>query len=282
MIKYDYEKIDESEFLRGKRKMEQIQSNFNGQLLSRDKIKIIALLSMLLDHIGAFIIYPMYVNACMVNGVEMMGELVPNNARIIYLIYMVCRIIGRLAFPIFSFMIVEGFLHTHNLRKYLCRLFLFAIISEIPYDLANTGTVLEISKQNVLWTFIIAIIMMWTLERIRTKIESNVKYILLTIIVISISALFAIFSDGGIGGILLIASMYLFHKKKTCYWIGCVLSLCVMSLQFMWIQLFAAVALILLEVYNGKKGKDYKYLFYIFYPAHLLILWFVSYIGFIG
>lgn len=281
MIKYDYEKIDESEFLRGK-KMEQIQSNFNGQLLSRDKIKIIALLSMLLDHIGAFIIYPMYVNACMVNGVEMMGELVPNNARIIYLIYMVCRIIGRLAFPIFSFMIVEGFLHTHNLRKYLCRLFLFAIISEIPYDLANTGTVLEISKQNVLWTFIIAIIMMWTLERIRTKIESNVKYILLTIIVISISALFAIFSDGGIGGILLIASMYLFHKKKTCYWIGCVLSLCVMSLQFMWIQLFAAVALILLEVYNGKKGKDYKYLFYIFYPAHLLILWFVSYIGFIG
>lgn len=262
--------------------MEQIQSNFNGQLLSRDKIKIIALLSMLLDHIGAFIIYPMYVNACMVNGVEMMGELVPNNARIIYLIYMVCRIIGRLAFPIFSFMIVEGFLHTHNLRKYLCRLFLFAIISEIPYDLANTGTVLEISKQNVLWTFIIAIIMMWTLERIRTKIESNVKYILLTIIVISISALFAIFSDGGIGGILLIASMYLFHKKKTCYWIGCVLSLCVMSLQFMWIQLFAAVALILLEIYNGKKGKDYKYLFYIFYPAHLLILWFVSYIGFIG
>ena len=168
------------------------------------------------------------------------------------------------------------------MRKYLCRLFLFAIISEIPYDLANTGTVLEISKQNVLWTFIIAIIMMWTLERIRTIIESNVKYILLTIIVISISALFAIFSDGGIGGILLIASMYLFHKKKTCYWIGCVLSLCVMSLQFMWIQLFAAVALILLEVYNGKKGKDYKYLFYIFYPAHLLILWFVSYIGFIG
>ena len=151
--------------------MEQIQSNFNGQLLSRDKIKIIALLSMLLDHIGAFIIYPMYVNACIVNGVEMMGELVPNKARIIYLIYMVCRIIGRLAFPIFSFMIVEGFLHTHNLRKYLCRLFLFAIISEIPYDLANTGTVLEISKQNVLWTFIIAIIMMWTLERIRTKIE---------------------------------------------------------------------------------------------------------------
>lgn len=77
---------------------------------------MIALLSMLIDHIGSLIVYPIYRDACWVDGIHMLGGSVPDKAKNIYLIYMIFCTIGRLAYPIFAYMIVEGFLHTKDLR----------------------------------------------------------------------------------------------------------------------------------------------------------------------
>lgn len=205
-----------------------------------------------------------------------MCDLIPNEAKRLYYIYLLLRIIGRLAFPIFTFFIVEGFLHTHNLKKYLFRVVVFAFIAEIPYDLANTKNFFEPFNQNVLWTFAISIVMMWILKKYVSKNENNKARIILTIITVGVAALCAFLSDGGVGGILLIASMYLFKEKKSSYWIGWMVSLFIMTFQFMWIQLFAVVALILLETYDGEKAKGLKYLFYLCYPVHFLILWFIA------
>ena len=249
-----------------------LRGNLMIKSLSGNTLKTIALISMLLDHIGTVIIYPMYVNACFVDGVNMLGELAPDGAKKLYLIYILLRIIGRLAFPIFAFMITEGFSRTHNLKKYFGRLFLFAVISEIPYNLANGGNVLYLDSQNVLWTFLVALIMLWAIKKYAYKPANKIMNIIITAIIVCIAALATILSDGGFGGILLIASMYLFKKDKKKYWIGCIVSSLIMVRQFMWIQLFAFVALILIKMYDGKRGRGNKYLFYLSYPVHFLLL----------
>lgn len=75
--------------------------------------------------------------------------------------------VGRIAFPIFAFMIAEGFLRTSNVKKYLLRLFIFAIVSEIPFNLMMGGNVKGLGHQNVLWTFIIAILLILLCESIK-------------------------------------------------------------------------------------------------------------------
>lgn len=245
--------------------------------LDRNALKTTAMVSMLLDHIGMIIVYPMYLNTCMVGGVAMMGELVPDEAKGLYMLYTLLRIIGRLAFPIFAFMITEGFIHTHDLKKYILRLVLFAVISEIPYNLATGRSFFYPYSQNVLWTFIIAVIMMWAAEKYVLKIENRAKRIFSSLLIVAAAAFASILSDGGSSGMLLIASMYFFKNDKRKYWIGCAASIIIMSWQFMSIQVFALPALALIEMYNGEKGKGSRYLFYIFYPAHLLILSLISY-----
>lgn len=86
--------------------------------------------------------------------------------------------IGRVAFPIFAFMIVEGFYHTSNFRRYLCRMLIFAVISEVPFDLVSGGTMLYLFHQNVLWTFLIGLLLIALIDKVRKKgiykyIEAN-------------------------------------------------------------------------------------------------------------
>ena len=75
--------------------------------------------------------------------------------------------IGRIAFPIFAFMIVEGFYHTSNFRRYLCRMLIFAVISEVPFDLVSGDSVLYLFHQNVLWTFLIGLLLIALIDKVR-------------------------------------------------------------------------------------------------------------------
>lgn len=100
--------------------------------LNSFQLKCIAVITMIIDHTGAV--------------------LFPDN--------MTLRYIGRIAFPIFCFLLVEGFFHTRDVRKYMLRLGMFAVISEIPYDLAFRDTVIEFEHQNVFFTLFIGVVMM--------------------------------------------------------------------------------------------------------------------------
>lgn len=239
-----------------------------------NQLKLIAIVAMLIDHIASSIVWQVYLDATIVDGVYMMGDLVPERAKQLHLIYTIMRIIGRLTFPIFAFMLVEGFLHTNNLKRYMKRLLIFAIISEIPYDIASSYSLVSLSGQNVIWTFLIGIISLYFIK----KFENHEKRGALTIATILLGELatFTIQSSYYLGGILLISILYIFRNKPIYKTIGVIGVFTFMSLIFMPVQIFALVAFVFLKFYNGRLGKGNKYLFYVFYPAHLLILGIIS------
>ncbi len=114
--------------------------NLKNIRLSGSDLKIIAVIAMFLDHLAATVLV-----RCLVTGVFW-------DQAAWYEVYQVMRNIGRVAFPIYCFLLVEGFIHTSDRRKYALRLFLFALISEIPFDLAFNAQVLEFGYQNVFFT----------------------------------------------------------------------------------------------------------------------------------
>lgn len=198
-------------------------------------LKLIAMTSMILDHIGA-ILFP-----------EMWG----------------LRIIGRLAFPIYCFLLTEGFVHTHDQSSYLKRLFIFALISEIPYNLAFSDQIFDFGRQNVFFTLFLGLGMLMMLSKCADRIEKGA----VVLIVAMIAEL--LHTDYGYVGILFILCFYLAKEKPL---EGNLLACGCNFLGGIWIQFFGILSTIPILMYNGKKGKSVKYLFYIFYPAHLLIL----------
>lgn len=203
--------------------------------LTTFQLKIIAIVSMLIDHTGA-ILYP--------------GE-------------HVFRYVGRLAFPIFCFLLVEGFVHTRNVWKYMGRLGIFAVISEIPYDLAFHESFWAPEKQNVFFTLFIGLGMLWILKNERENV------IRIGVIILAMWAADFLGTDYGFRGILLIAVFWMAREHKL---IGSILAA---GWNFLWqnhLQYAGALAVVPIAAYNGQKGRSMKYFFYLFYPVHLLIL----------
>ncbi|MBR3601490.1 MAG: conjugal transfer protein TraX [Lachnospiraceae bacterium] len=225
--------------------------------LSGSTLKIIALIIMLIDHIGAVIV----VRTMSTPGFDhdFWNSL-----------YWPLRYIGRLAFPIFCFLLVEGFCHTSDVKKYFFRMVLFALISEIPFDLAVTGNWVDFWFQNVFWELSVGILAMMALEHIEKKEFTYVLQVVLRLTVIAVSALGAevMQLDYGMYGIISIVALYVFRKNKLS-------QLLVGAISFCWEQV-APLAFLLIAFYNGKRGRKIKYAFYIFYPAHLLILYIIA------
>ena len=177
------------------------------------------------------------------------------------------RCLGRIAFPIFCFLIVEGFFHTHDVRRYMGRLGVFALISEIPYDLAFRGVPLEYAHQNVFFTLLIGIGMMVLLERNR---EWPVKAVIL-LLAMWLAVLTR--SDYNFRGVLLIFVFYIFHESR---WLAVTAGGFWNFLYQGVIQKYGVLSVLPLALYNGERGRKMKYFFYIFYPAHLLLLYGIS------
>lgn len=209
------------------------------QCLDSFQLKCIAIVSMALDHTGA-VLYPSQ----------------------IWL-----RCLGRIAFPIFCFLIVEGFFHTRDVRRYMGRLGVFALISEIPYDLAFRGVPLEYAHQNVFFTLLIGIGMMVLLERNR---EWPVKAVIL---LLAMWLAVLIRSDYNFRGVLLIFVFYIFHESR---WLAVTAGGFWNFLYQGVIQKYGVLSVLPLALYNGERGRKMKYFFYIFYPAHLLLLYGIS------
>ena len=180
---------------------------------------------------------------------------------------------GRLAFPIFAFFLVEGFFHTRDMKKYALRLFGLAAVSEIPFDLMFAGKAFYPSYQNTIWTLLLGLLTMSVLQWIDTRFEVRENKQYQPLLKAAAVAAFAICAwllktDYSWFGILLIALLYLFRndRKQQCLYGG------LWSLCYGW----AILAFIPLYYYNGQRGRFPKYFFYIFYPAHILILYGIS------
>ena len=141
--------------------------------ISGSTLKLIAIFTMLIDHIAATVILQMINNG--IGGQTLID------------IYWVMRSIGRMAFPVFCFLLVEGFKYTHSREKYAARMFIFALISEIPFDLAINNTVLEFKSNNVFFTLLLGLLAITVLDWLKSvdkieKASSAVKWFFVTLI----------------------------------------------------------------------------------------------------
>ena len=221
--------------------------------LSGTALKLAACITMLIDHIGASCIEATY------------GVAYRTPPQIVQL-DLVLRLIGRLAFPIFCFLLVEGFLHTHDVKKYIGRLFLFGLLSEVPFDMAFFKTPFHWGNQNVYWTLALGVLAMAGLKHFEK--ENGLPGWQGILCAGGCAALaLAANTDYNAIGVIIICALYLTrtNRKRQCL---------AGALLFMF-ELTAPLAFVLVWFYNGQRGACsplQKKAFYWFYPVHLLVL----------
>lgn len=227
---------------------------------SGSALKWFAVLIMLVDHIGACLLEVFVLNYY---GVSPLAGRIDN----LYFwlsLDSVLRGIGRAAFPIFCFLLVEGAVHTRSPRKYLLRLTSFALISEIPFDLALHNQPFYWGTQNVFFTLLAGLLV---IQAFQSSPGQEWRGMLALAVLGAAAELCG--TDYGAIGVAVIAVMYLLRER---FWAASVLSLILLVLLAR-IEIFSIPAFLILALYNGKRGRQPKYFFYVFYPVHLLILW---------
>ena len=226
-------------------------------------LRILAMILMLCDHLWATVI--------------------PGND------WLTC--IGRVTFPVFAFLIVEGYVHTKNLKKYVMRLLVCAVLSEVPFDLVMGGRVFYPFHQNVLWTFLIAIGLIRLNELVKER--GPVLRGATAVGTVALGYLLGLLTmaDYYHAGVLTVLAFYFFHGRKWWCYAGQLLCLAYINLElvggrgyeislfgqpvFLAQQGFALLALLPIWLYRGRQGphsKPLQFLYYSFYPIHLLIL----------
>lgn len=199
---------------------------------------------------------------------------------------------GRLAYPIFAFMIVEGYFYTHNLRKYILRLLLWAAVSEIPFNLMYGESIFYPYHQNVLWTFSISLLLIVFTEKCRERFRPVTAVILsvLTAVFGYIVGYAAMADYYGVG-VLTVLVFYFFRTRNwknrllqlVCLFVlnvkllgGYFYTFTLLGFEFEFMQQsFALLALIPIWLYRGRQGihsKGFQYFCYAFYPVHMLLL----------
>lgn len=222
------------------------------RILSGSMLKLIAMITMLIDH-TAFILAPVLP--------FMKATLFAFAGREVTL-YWIMRRIGRIAFPIFSFLITEGYVHTRNKIKYGLNLLIFAMISEIPFNLM-CGQLFTLKYQNIFFTLFLGLLLIYILE----NVTNQFKKAILMAIVVGVSMF--INCDYGLKGVLLILLIYLLKSNPV--------PQVILSYPLLSSYGFAPLAAFLpINLYNGKRGfiksSIIKYGFYVFYPVHIGIL----------
>ena len=217
------------------------------RVLDGTTLKLIAMASMVLDHVG--------------------DSFFPDQ------VWM--RALGRIAMPIFAFCISEGFAHTHDKQRYLMRMGIFALVSEVPFDLVTAGVPLEFSHQNIMATFFWAILGLMLFERIAgegaPKSRQAAGCIMLAVFAM-LSVLLGL--DYNMLGCGLIFVFYLLRGKGLEIEVaaGAVYHALLRNLGIYWFGLLGFLPIL---SYNGQRGRGLKWLFYLFYPGHLLLIWLV-------
>lgn len=252
------------------------QNTLNKKGISGFGLKMIAVITMFIDHFAAIII----ARALTDYGTYFVNV---DNYHTWYTIYEVMRLIGRMAFPIYCYLLVEGFHYTKNATKYALRLFLFALISEIPFDIALNGTILEFQYNNVFFTLWLGLLAVMGIDFLRrhTIIHTQniaLQYLLTFFRGIGLMAIvlfamgiaeFLLCTDYGAAGVAAIVAIYLLRNHPMAGFTAAVILLGLLSDSS---EFCALLMLAPLYFYNGTRGKQMKYFFYAFYPVHLLFI----------
>lgn len=258
-------------------------------------LKIFAALTMLIDHAAITLVYaklakfPEYLSLILSTDAtqEQVSALPPEYLNL-YSTYTVMRLVGRIAFPIFAFLVFEGFMHTSNYKRYLIRVGICALIAEIPFNLivTNAATLYKWNDvstsiffpqyQNTVFTLFLALLMLYGMKHFeateittKTALKQWFGHILCVVGACIISVVARL--DYSYIGILFIAILYIFRtNKKMQILFGCII--------FFSTNIAALLAFVPIAMYNGHifRSKKFKYFFYVFYPAHLLILFLIS------
>jgi len=207
------------------------------------QLKIIAIVTMIIDHLGLFF-FPHYI---------------------------IFRLVGRLAFPLFAWLIANGAYHTHNIGKYLQRLYLFALLSQIPFMLPNRLIDPQFSDLNVLCTLYLGLCAIVLIQRT----NNWAQWLLITVIFGSIAQLLQ--TDYGGFGVAVVVLFYVFYYNFKKLVIAQAILFFVPFILFGYlsdlIEPFGLISLIFIRLYNNQPGLGAKYLFYIFYPLQYIIFY---------
>lgn len=254
--------------------------NQNRFSVSEAALKNIAYISMFIDHFFAVVFYKL------AGWFSYQGNPISDANTI----YRVGRAVGRPAFVLFAFMAVEGFNHTHSRPKYLLRLFLFALLSEIPFDLALNGKILTFRSQNIFFTLFLGVLALCLME-------SAKGYPVLQALAVFACGILAMLlrTDYMIMGVFLIIILYLCRRNffmqflaggAVLFW-GIVLNNVYRYWEFGYPlsyymkaggrEMYGLAAFLLIFFYNGERGEQLpKFCYYLFYPVHLIILFYIG------
>ena len=219
------------------------------QVFTGAQLKYIAFISMLIDHVNNAIVTPL------LNGSG-------------FLLYLsnIFSILGRIAFPIFVFFIVEGFFKTKNRKKYLLTLIVFGIISEVPFDMFTSKTFFNPYWNNMMFTLALCLITIWIIDVLKEKIKSKALWYTVSIIIVIFSGFLSmqLSLDYDYHAVVAAYIFYIFYDKPL---IGA-------GLGYLSIikEIYSVFGFALTLTYNGKRGKQCKWINYLFYPVHIFIL----------
>lgn len=230
-------------------------------------LKLIAIIIMTIDHVGACI------GTTYVDGrTYLSGLMTPDT-------YTQLRTIGRVAFPIFCFMIVEGYFHTRDAKKYSLRLLVFAFISQVPFNLMLTkAPFTKGASLNVYFTLFIGLVTImcfeYCLKLYRNEERKRPVYIAIGIAIIlsTISLADFLYTDYAGLGVIIILIFYFFRDKPLLIFAGLNISIYYLSNS---LEMYALWCMVPILLYNHKKGPSMKYVFYIYYPLHMTVLYFI-------
>lgn len=241
--------------------------------LSGSALKWIAIVTMFIDHLGVTLVWNWYLQSFSPVAIEL---------------YSLMRAVGRVAFPIFCFMIVEGYIHTGSKGKYALRLGLFCLIAELPFDLAVWGEI-PYSGQNVFFTLLLGLLAIWAGDTLSQRLDWHPVFLTGgAALVLGMTADY-LQTDYGFFGVLLIAALYLgrqlrkeadFNTRLLQLLLGTLTILWYCWSHYNWLELMAVGGLGLTLLYNGERGNGPKWFFYWFYPIHLGILGIAVYLLF--
>ena len=257
------------------------------QFLSGNSIKMIAILLMFLDHFSK-IVLEWYTNNILFPMVSSGQMTFQTLTQYDYFIRFTLYPIGAIAFPLFCFLISEGYFYTKNRKKYFLLMTIFAIISELPFDIAffNSYSIAEHTfpfywkYQNVFFTLLLGMLALWFIEKFRctsAQKKDIIRSIFIQAAFILILANIAslIHSDYEAYGVLLIVGFYICRKNRFYQMFMLLLMYMITTGNQPTLSQYGSIIILLL--YNGKRGKlKLKYFFYIFYPAHMVLLYLIN------